>query len=59
MLKQLGSPSHSKITGQTEQVNIKTPLSHRYESGIKNPLKEGSQIIASPTQLTNSNVRDF
>lgn len=60
MLKQqLGTLTQGKTT-QIDQSNIKTPLANnRYESGVKNPLKQGSQVFASPLQLTNSNIRDF
>lgn len=59
MLKQLGTPNQAKTT-QIDQSNIKTPsANNRYESGVKNPIKQASQVFASPLQLTNSNIRDF
>jgi hypothetical protein len=52
--------NHNKAGHLMESQGNKTPIPNgRYESSMKSQLKEGSQIISSPTQITSSNIRDF
>lgn len=65
-MKLIGSSlNHNQNSLNLDQYKgLKTPMTshNRYESRIGNVNTKGettNQIISSPTQLTNSNIRDF